>query len=465
MLDGALRRPQVDFDALRAVEFSRLDEQGVAYLDYAASALYGASQVADYARRLTRGVYGNPHSEHAPSQASARELGRARAAALAFFDADPAVYDLCFTANTSGALKLVAESYRFSPGRGLVLAADNHNSVNGMREYARTAAALVHVLPLNDEMRLDCAAERMSQSAVRMGGGLLAFPVQSNFSGVRHDLGLVRAAQDLGFDVLLDAAAVGAAGGVSLRDHPADFLAFSFYKLFGLPTGMGALIVKRTALAQLRRPWFSGGTVDFVSVEHDRHQLARGHAGFEDGTPDFLNAGAVVNGFDFLAGIDRREMAARLHGLTAYFLERARSLRLRDGSPLVRLYGPRDMVDRGGTVAFNLLTRSGEAIPFAAVERCAHAQSVAIRGGCFCNPGAAEAAFGFAHLGVISCLDRLRNDFSVPAFQACLGPEHAVGALRISVGLPTNIRDLDRALALMASFANDDIRLAGVTAP
>ena len=465
MLDGIMKPTQVDFDALRTVEFSRLDEQGMAYLDYAASALYGASQVADYARRLDRGVFGNPHSEHAPSRASGRDLERARAAALDFFDADPAVYELCFTANTSAALKLVAESYRFSPGRGLILSADNHNSVNGMREYARAAAAPVHILPLDDEMRLDSAGERMGQSAMRMGTGLLAFPVQSNFSGVRYDLGLVRTAQDLGFDVLLDAAAVGAAGGVSLRDHPADFLAFSFYKLFGLPTGMGALIAKRTALAKLRRPWFAGGTVDFVSVEHDRHQLTRGHAGFEDGTPDFLNVGAVVNGFDFLAEVDRREMAARLHGLTAYFLERARSLHHRDGSPLVRLYGPQDMMDRGGTVAFNLLARTGAAVPFATVERRAHATGVAIRGGCFCNPGAAEAAFGFAHLGVIACLDRLRNDFSVPAFQACLGPEHAVGALRISVGLPTNIRDLDRALALMASFADNDLTPAGVTAP
>jgi len=454
MLDCTLTAVQVDFAALRATEFARLDAQGVAYLDFAASALYGASQVADYAQRLNHGIYGNPHSEHAPSRASARDLEGARRMALDFFAADPAVYDLVFTANTSAAIKLVAESYAFGPGRGLVLAADNHNSVNGMREYARAAAAPVHVLPLTAGLRLDDPAERLAVSARRLGQGLLTFPVQSNFSGVRHDLSLVAAAHDHGFDVLLDAAGCGALGGVSLKDHPADFLVFSFYKLFGLPTGMGALIVRREALARLRRPWFAGGTVDFVSVEHDRHQLSPGHHGFEDGTPDFLNAGAVETGFRFLNAIDRNGLADRMRALTAHFLTQAADLSHPDGSPRVRIYGPQDLADRGGTVAFNLLNRDGSPVPYATVEARAHACRVAIRGGCFCNPGAAEAAFGFAHLGVARCLDRLRDSFTIPAFQKCLGPEHAVGALRLSVGLPTSHGDLDRALILMAGFAN-----------
>jgi len=453
MLDDS--RPSTDFAALRAAEFARLDDQGVAYLDFAASALYGASQVADYARRLNCGIYGNPHSEHAPSRASARDMEAARRLALDFFGADPAVYEVIFTANTSAAIKLVAESYAFGPGRGLVLAADNHNSVNGMREFARTAQAPVHVLPLDGDLRLDAPAERLAISARRLGAGLLAMPVQSNFSGVRHDLGLVTTARGLGFDVLVDAAGCGATGGISLAEHPAEFLVFSFYKLFGLPTGLGALIARRDALARLRRPWFAGGTVDFVSVEHDRHQLSAGSHGFEDGTPDFLNAGAVESGFAFLAQVERPALAARLRFLIGYFLERAADLRHRDGAPLVRIYGPRDLDRRGGTVAFNLMRRDGRPVPYAEVEQRAYAQRVAIRGGCFCNPGAAEAAFGFSRLDVASCLNRLRGRFSIPALQACLGPEHAVGAVRLSVGLPTTTGDLDRALSLLAGFADD----------
>jgi len=40
----------------------------------------------------------------------------------------------------------------------------------------------------------------------------------------------------------------------------------SFYKMFGYPTGVGALIVKKDFLPLLDRPWFAGGTVDVVQV-------------------------------------------------------------------------------------------------------------------------------------------------------------------------------------------------------
>lgn len=442
-------KPVDVFADLRAREFARLDEQGLAYLDYAGSGLYGASQAQAYARTLTQGVFGNPHSEHGPSRLSEQGLQRARAATLALFDADPAVYDVCFVANTSAAIKLVAESYPFGPQRGYVLAADNHNSVNGVREFAKTAGAPVTVLPLTDELRLDDPAARIAETPP----GLLAFPVQSNFSGVRHPLALVDAAQAQGFDVLLDAAGTGPAPNVSLRRHPAEFLCFSFYKLFGLPTGVGALIAKRSALARLRRPWFAGGTVDYVSVEHARHQLRPGHEGFEDGTPNFLDVTALGAGFDLLAQVDGAELQRRLLGLTDRFLRGVRALRHADGAPLVRVYGPQDLKDRGCIVTFNILRPDGRVVPFQDVEQHARTRGVAIRGGCFCNPGAAEQAFGFGSLNVAQCLDDLGAAFTVAEFQRRLGPDATAGAVRLSLGLPTNDADIDRAIALAAEFA------------
>lgn len=439
-----------DFAALRAREFSRLDDQGVAYLDFAASGLYGASQVAAEARRLRHGIYGNPHSEHAPSQAGARDLERARAAALAFFDADPDIYELCLTANTSAALKLVAESYPFSSRRGLILSADNHNSVNGARRFAQGKGAPVTTLPLDGDLRLDDAPQCLRNAVDRHGPGLLAFPVQSNFSGVRHDLGLVHLARSLGCDVLIDAAGSGASGGISLRNHPADFLAFSFYKLFGLPTGLGALIARREALERLQRPWFAGGTVDFVSVEHGRHQLRPGHEGFEDGTPNFLAAGAIDTGFRFLGQVPSAAFSTRLQALTAYALDHMAALTHPNGAPGVRIYGPCGLKARGGTIAFNLLDTGGRVVPYSAVEARARNARVAIRGGCFCNPGAAEKAFGFARYDVAACLDALGDSFTIPRFQESLGPEATVGALRLSVGLPTSFADIDRAVDMMA---------------
>jgi selenocysteine lyase/cysteine desulfurase len=45
-------------------------------------------------------------------------------------------------------------------------------------------------------------------------------------------------------------------------------MAISFYKIFGYPTGVGALIVRKSFLELLSgtRPWFAGGSVDIVQV-------------------------------------------------------------------------------------------------------------------------------------------------------------------------------------------------------
>ena len=114
-------------------------------------------------------------------------IDAARVALLEAIGLSADEYAVCFTANTSAAIKLVAEAYPFGPKRGLVLSQDNHNSVNGMREYARAAGAPVTVLPLTPDLRLDDPEARLA--ALPDGdGGLFAFPAQSNFSGVKHKL-------------------------------------------------------------------------------------------------------------------------------------------------------------------------------------------------------------------------------------------------------------------------------------
>jgi len=441
---------EIDFAALRAREFARLDAQGLAYLDYAATALYGASQLRAHHALLADGVFGNPHSESRPSRDASAMIERARRQVLRWFDVDEASHAVCFTANASAAIRLVAESYRFGPAAQLVLAADNHNSVNGVREHARRAGAAIRVLPLDGELRLDDAGARLAIAAGH-GGGLVALPAQSNFSGVRHPLALVGRARALGFDVLLDAAAYLPSQRLSLRACPADFTALSFHKLFGFPTSVGALVARRDALARLRRPWFAGGTVVFASVAADTHRLHDGHEGFEDGTPDFLGVAALAPGFALLDEVGAPRLAAHVARLTRQLLDELAALRHGNGAPLVRIYGPRDMRDRGATVALNLCDPRGAAIPYTAVEARARDAGVALRGGCFCNPGAAEAAFGLEPASLAACLAASGDEFSPSRLAACLG--RAVGAVRLSLGLASSRRDIDRAAAVMASFA------------
>jgi len=444
-----------DFADLRRREFARLDTQGLAYLDYTGSGLYPASLVEGHARVLRDGVFGNPHSGHAPSRASTEVMQDARSTVLGFLDADASEYTVIFAANASAAIKLVAESYPFAEGGACLLTADNHNSVNGIREFAARAGARVSYLGLDDELRLADAPAAVAAGAAASGRSprLFAFPAQSNFSGAKHPLELVSVAKGLGFDVLLDAAAFAPTNPLRLRDHPADFVALSFYKIFGYPTGVGALVARREALARLRRPWFAGGTVDFVSVQNRRHQLAAVPERFEDGTPDFLSLAAVAPGIRFMDGLGMARLSAHVRRRTGELLEGLQALAHRNGRPQAVVYGPRTLDARGGTVAFNLVDVRGRPIPFAVVEDRASEGGVAVRGGCFCNPGASERAFGLRAPEADRCLSETAERFTLERFAACMGPDVAVGAVRASVGMATTAADVARALEVLGNLA------------
>ncbi|MFL6246353.1 MAG: aminotransferase class V-fold PLP-dependent enzyme [Thermoanaerobaculia bacterium] len=419
---------------LRTREFARLDRQNHVYLDYTGSALYAESQIRAHHELLREGLFGNPHSEHRPSRASTDVIDSARATLLRFLDVDADTHDVIFTANTTAAIKLVAESYPFAPDTTCVLSADNHNSINGIREYARRAGASVRYLPLDDELRL-------RDFELADGHGLFAFPAQSNFSGVRHPLSLVSRAKAAGYDVLLDIAGYIPSRAFSLRDCPADFAALSFYKLFGYPTGLGALVARRDALARLRRPWFAGGTVAYASVHADTHRLRPRHDGFEDGTQNFLGIAALAAGFAFLEEVGMARVSAHVEHLTSMFLRELAAL------PNMQIYGPQTMHDRGGTVAFNI-----SQLPYSVVEARATEANIAVRGGCFCNPGAAEAALRLDADATARCLNTLGSDFTVDRFANCLGS--AVGAVRVSIGLANNEEDIRRAIELFATVAD-----------
>ena len=430
-------RPDLDrFTGLRIREFSRLDRTGHVYLDYTGSALYPESLVRGHAAALCDQVLGNPHSENPSSDRSTGLIAEARRAVLDFFDADPAEYGVVFTANASAAFKLVAESFPFRAQSRLLLTADNHNSVNGLRAYAERRGAEVVTLPLDGELRL--AVNDLPPA----GGapGLFAFPAQSNFSGVRHSLELVARAQSRGWRVLVDAAAFVPTHPLSLAQVRADFVGLSFYKMFGWPTGVGALLARHDALTQLERPWFAGGTVEYVSVQHRRHQFLQGVEAFEDGTPSFLDIAAVPEGIAFLRAIGMDGIRARMARLAARLLG--------DLPAFVRVYGPRDTEARGATVALNVLDRRGEPLPYWEVERAAARAGISVRGGCFCNPGAAEFAFQIDAGQSRDCLDRLGpGTFTPEAFGRCLGGP--VGAVRVSLGVPTTDADLDRLITFL----------------
>ena len=95
---------------------------------------------------------------------------------------------------------------------------------------------------------------------------LFALTGQSNISNSKNPLSLIQYAASQGFCTLLDAAALAPTSVISLADTPVDAMAVSFYKMFGFPTGVGALVATESFLARLERPLVAGGTVDVVQA-------------------------------------------------------------------------------------------------------------------------------------------------------------------------------------------------------
>lgn len=439
------------FTTLRERDFSRLDRGGHVYLDYTGAGLYAEGQVRAHADYLCDAVLGNPHSRNPSSKAATDTVEETRLRVLEFFGADPEHYEVIFTLNASGALKLVAEAYPWEPGGSFVMLADNHNSVNGMREYAQAGGAEVRYVPMGDELRVSGLEEHLL-GADRSRHHLFAYPAQSNFSGVKHPLEWVEQARALGYHTLLDAAAFVPTSRLDLGRHTPDFVALSFYKMFGFPTGVGALIARKNVLGELHRPWFSGGTVRFVSAQNRMHLPHVTGRAFEDGTPNYLGIAAVGAGLEFLAGIGIEEINAHVMCLTGTLMDRLTGLRHGDGTPMVRIYGPATTEGRGGSIAFNLIDPAGELVDFREVERRTNEANVSIRTGFFCNPGAAEFAFEYQGEDAFRCIKTLTPEtFTLQQFSDCMS-DHAVGAVRASVGIGSNQADIDRLMEVLATF-------------
>ncbi|MBZ5560378.1 MAG: aminotransferase class V-fold PLP-dependent enzyme [Acidobacteriia bacterium] len=449
-------------DALRASDYSRLDALGQIYLDYTGGSLYGESQVREHAGLLSRHVFSNPHSTNLTSAATTDLVERARRAVLQYFNAPLGEYVAVFTLNATGALKHVGESYAFAPGGRYVLTADNHNSVNGIREFAQSKDAAVEYAPLTTpDLRIDVARlNALLDAADRTKANLFAFPAQSNFSGVKHPLDLIARAHAKGWDVLLDAAAFVPTNRLDLSAVRPDFVSVSFYKMFGYPTGVGCLLIRSLALQRLVRPWYAGGTVNFATVRGRAHVLSPREAGFEDGTLSYLSIPAVEIGLRHLESIGIDTIQTRVACLTGWLLERLLALRHSNGRHMARIYGPSDTAMRGGTIALNLYDPDGHLLDYRRVEELASAQGISLRTGCFCNPGAGETAEGLTDDDMRAGL-ATGDGITLNRFRELMEQRggKSAGAIRVSLGLASNFADVYRFIAFTEGL-RDQTRLA-----
>jgi molybdenum cofactor sulfurtransferase len=541
-----------DSDLVRAEEFARLD--GVAYCDHAGAPPYSESLVRECMTELTSKLLGNPHSSHGAASTTAAAVAAARDATLQHLNAPVGAYVVVFTSGATAALRLVAESFPWSPSSEFRYTASNHTSVVGIRAAAMHAGARVavvdvraadasesaeaadpvdgddddkgrrrwriveraEILPERTPPRHPFAPSRENEDEDEdedVAECLFAYPAECNLSGERYHPSVAAAARaaDQGtrapspvgtpypprphprrrWRVLCDAAKCAGTRPPDLsRDGAPDFAVVSYYKMFGYPTGLGALVARRDALASLRPRYFGGGVAAGVDADEDFFRRRSGAEGLEDGTLDFAALTAVPMGFRWLANLARaadadadadatrsnsREGAAavdaRARAIARRLARRLAALRHPDGARVVRLHGAAwverhgeataravspggvDKNTHGGTVAFSVLRPDGSPVGCVRVERAAAAEGVHVRAGCCCNPGACELAVGAprgrprrAHAAGKVCGDDVDVDDNGVA----------MGVVRASFGASSAPEDADRLADVVARhFARD----------
>lgn len=437
------------FSKLRKTEYARIDSNHQTYLDFTGGSLYAYSQLQQHQRLLQHNVFGNPHSINPTSRKSTELVEAAREKVLEFFNAED--YFCVFTQNASNALHIVAECYPFDARTDYVLLSDNHNSVNGIREYCKKGGGEVAYIPLqyedlqiNEAILQQTLEERCKNKKV-----LFAYPAQSNVTGVKHDLKWVEFAKQQGCDVLLDAAAYVPTSPLNLKEIQPDFVSISFYKIFGYPTGLGCLLIRKSVFPKLRKPWFAGGTVTAVSVNTQDHFLADTHERFEDGTVNYLDIPAIKIGLEYIESIGMKRISERVHAIIKTFAHALESLCHSNGSAMVKIFGPEDYTKRGGNMIMTFYDVEGNLFPFNVIERKASEDNISIRTGCFCNPGVDEInnCISTEEIAKYFTSRDQGNYYDMISF---IGKMR--GAVRVSVGFITNQDDIDKFIAFVGTF-------------
>ncbi|KAF3906476.1 hypothetical protein ABW20_dc0106251 [Dactylellina cionopaga] len=296
--------------------------------------------------------------------------------------------------------------------------------------------------------------------------GLMAYPAQSNMSGERHPLnwaGTLRHNRPRWY-TLLDAAGLVTTSPLDLSDpqFAPDFVALSFYKMFGYPDLGGLIVRKESSLVLESGRYFGGGTVSFVINPRNYGTEDSSYAIRKSGDPhEYLENGTVP--FHSIIALDHaisdhkrlysgfRTISRHTQALGALLFESLKSRKHQNGMRVVDIYTnqhPGHPSSQGATFAMNFRKSDGSFVGFNDVLKLASVRNIHLRTGGLCNPG-----------GVMKWADisesEMRKNFV--AGKRC-GDEwdlmngKPTGAIRISFGAMSTLDDVATFLSFVDEF-------------
>lgn len=283
-----------------------LEQQGVTYLDTAATAQKPEALLRCIQNHYTQGV-GNVHrAQHELGRRTTEAFEQARHHVATWLNA-PSDAQLIFTKGTTESVNLVAYALESSiqPGDEILISAlEHHANLLPWQQLALRRQAKLVVIPLDANRQPDClAAQELMTPKTR----LLAVSQLSNVLGNWIPLKtLLALAKQKGIPSFVDGAQAVVHQQPDLQAIGCDFYAFSAHKLYG-PDGLGVLMVSPAQCPRLKH-WQFGGEM----LEHTTYQEATFRApplGFEAGTPPITSVLGLSAVLSYLEQLDQRAIA------------------------------------------------------------------------------------------------------------------------------------------------------------
>ena len=378
-----------------------------------------------WTHEITTTLFSNPHSLSGSTSAvhSFEQIQEAKDRILSHFNVTTDEYSVVFVRNCSEGIKFVFDNFEYAR---LAYCLDNHTSILGLREKVEWKNCKV----FEDLCELHAVES-----------GLCAFPLQSNFNGKRYPKEWITMAEDKGWNVLLDVAGYISTGTLDLCQYSPSFVVFSFYKMFGFPTGLGCLLIRNNI--KMQKSFFGGGTVNALVADE---KWQRVNHFMSDGTLPFLEIASLKHLFDYykdsFGSFDLiGEHARKLQSKCVQAMER---LHHSNGRLLVRLYNPQETTS---VINFNLIDSEGNLISYNHVSRLAQESNIHFRTGVFCNAGASMKSLGLTSKEV------KENFFNgkVCSDENAFMNGKILGSIRISFGACSSERDVDAFVQFLES--------------
>ncbi|WP_033505513.1 cysteine desulfurase [Bifidobacterium porcinum] len=354
----------VDFAAIRQ-QFPILDQEihghPLVYLDSAATSQKPQCVIdaeSEFYRTINAGVHRGAH-ELAARSTMAFEEARAKVARLVGANSEEGEEEIVVTAGATAGLNLLATAFgnaslgrggkaaqRFAlkPGDEIVVSkAEHHSVLLPFQELAYRTGATLKWFDLTEDGRI--RSDTVDQ-VITERTKVVAITHVGNTTGAITDIvPIVRRAHEVGAVFILDACQSVPHLKVDFHAMDVDFAAWSAHKMYG-PTGVGFLYGKRELLEALPPANFGGSMVELAWMDKPAEYMAP-PARFEAGTQPVAQVVAAGVAADWMRAIGMENIEAHEKSIAGELLK----LGDIDG---VRILGPRENVDRIGTVAFDV---------------------------------------------------------------------------------------------------------------